>query len=125
MNELILTTRRNFLRTTLLGGALSWTVPSFVAETFMALHAQAADTAVQVATGKDSPILIVLQLAGGNDGLNTVIPIGNDYYHRARPVLGLADDTMLKLNDQFGLPPGMASFKALFDAGNLAIVNGV
>ena len=56
MNEPItLQTRRDFLRTGVLGGALSWTVPAFLANTFSALHAQAADSATQTATGKDSP----------------------------------------------------------------------
>lgn len=74
----------------MLGGALSWTVPAFLTNTFSALHAEAADSATQVATGKDANILVVLQMAGGNDGLNTVVPFANDYYHRARPQLGLA-----------------------------------
>ena len=60
----LLTTRRDFLRTTLLGGALSWTVPSFVANTFSALHASADGALTQIATGKDGPILVLVQLAG-------------------------------------------------------------
>ena len=75
----------NSLRTSVLGGALSWTVPAFLANTFSALHAQAADPATQAVTGKDATILVVLQMAGGNDGLNTVVPYANDYYHQARP----------------------------------------
>src|SRR5881396_669968 len=97
---LLLKTRREFLRTTVLGGALTWTVPAFLAETFEALQAQAADSATQVATGKDCPILVVLQMAGGNDGLNTVVPITNDHYYRARPRLAVNDKTVLKLNEQ-------------------------
>ena len=73
-NEITLQTRRQFLRTTILGGAMSWTIPSFLANTFSALDAEAADSATQTATGKDSTILVVLQMAGGNDGLNTVVP---------------------------------------------------
>ena len=60
-----LKTRREFLRTTVLGSALSWTVPTFLANTFSALHAAAADSTTQIATGKDSTILVVLQMAGG------------------------------------------------------------
>ena len=64
-------TRRQFLRTSILGGALAGTVPAFLANTFSALQAGAADSAIQTATGRDSTILVVLQMAGGNDGLNT------------------------------------------------------
>ena len=51
-NEITFHTRRQFLRTTVLGGALSWTVPAFLADTFAALHSQAADSATQITTGK-------------------------------------------------------------------------
>ena len=85
--ELNLYTRRDFLRHSVLTGALSWTVPAFLANTFSALQAAAADSAVQTPTGKDSTILVVLQMAGGNDGLNTVVPYANDHYRKARPSL--------------------------------------
>src|SRR5271169_6614163 len=101
-DETTLKTRREFLRTSILGGALSWTVPSFLANTFAALHAEAADKATQATTGKDSTILVILQMAGGNDGLNTVVPYSNDFYHRARPRLGLSAEQVLKLNDNVG-----------------------
>src|SRR5580704_6752056 len=100
--EITLQTRREFLRKTVLGSALSWSVPAFLADTFSALQAQAADSATQIVTGKDSTILVVLQMAGGNDGLNTVIPYSSDYYHNARPRLGQAADNILKLNGDIG-----------------------
>ncbi len=124
-NEITLHTRREFLRSTVLGSALSWTVPAFLANTFSALQAEAAAKATQTATGKDSTILVVLQMAGGNDGLNTVVPVGNDYYHRARPRLGHADKDIIPLSGGVGLHPGMTGFKALYDAGQLAVVQGV
>jgi uncharacterized protein (DUF1501 family) len=120
-----LRTRRDFLRTTVLGGALSWSVPAFLSNTFSALQAQAADSATQVATGRDGSILVVLQMAGGNDGLNTVVPFSNDYYHNARPRLAISPNDVLKLNDTLGLHPSLAGFKGLYDGGNLAIVQGV
>jgi len=104
---------------------VSWTVPTFLANTFSALHAEAADKATQAATGRDGTILVVLQMAGGTDGLNTVVPFANDSYHRARPRIGLSESKVLKLNDELGLHPGLAGFKDLYDAGRLAVIQGV
>jgi uncharacterized protein (DUF1501 family) len=124
-NQITLQTRREFLRTTVLGSALSWTVPAFLANTFAALQAGAANSATQIATGKDATILVVLQMAGGNDGLNTVVPYSNDFYHRARPRIGLPAEKILKLNGDIGFHGALAGFKDLYDAGNLAVVQGV
>jgi uncharacterized protein (DUF1501 family) len=123
--EITLQTRRDFLRTTVLGSALSWTVPAFLADTFTALQSQAADSATQIATGKDSTILVVLQMAGGNDGINTVVPYSSDFYHKARPKIGLKAEQVLKLNDQVGLHGSLTGFKNLYDAGHLSVVQGV
>ncbi|HVY70822.1 MAG TPA: DUF1501 domain-containing protein [Verrucomicrobiae bacterium] len=119
-----LKTRREFLRTTILGGALTWTVPAFLGQTFVALQSEAAGQ-TQADTGKDSPILVVLQLAGGNDGVNTVIPFTNDFYYRARPRLGTVAKNALRLNDSLGLHPALSGFKSLFDAGHLGVVQGI
>src|SRR5438105_2818510 len=116
-NEITLKTRREFLRSTMLGSAISWTVPAFLANTFSALHAEAADKATQAAAGHDSNILVILQMAGGNDGLNTVVPYANDHYHKARPRLGVAATKVLKLNDDVGLHSNLGGFKELYDAG--------
>ncbi len=124
-NEISLQTRREFLRQTVLGSALSWTVPAFLANTFSALHSQAADSATQIVTGKDSTILVVLQMAGGNDGINTVVPFTNDFYHKARPTLGLHAGKVLPLNEQVGLHGAMKGFKELYDAGQLSVIQGV
>jgi uncharacterized protein (DUF1501 family) len=124
-NEITLQTRREFLRRTVLTSALSWTVPTFLANTFSALQAEAIDKDTQIATGKDSTILIVLQMAGGNDGINTVVPYGSDFYYKARPRIGIKADQILKLNDTVGLHPSLTSFKELYDNGHLSIVQGV
>jgi uncharacterized protein (DUF1501 family) len=124
-HEITLQTRRQFLRQTVLTGALSWTVPTFLANTFSALQAAAADRATQTATGRDGTILVVLQMAGGNDGINTVIPHSNDFYYRARPRIGIPPGQVLRLNDELGLHPGLTGFKELYDGGRLAIVQGV
>ncbi|HEY3932404.1 MAG TPA: DUF1501 domain-containing protein [Verrucomicrobiae bacterium] len=124
-NEITLQTRREFLRTTVLGSALSWTMPMFLANTFAALHADAADSATQIISGKDSTILVVLQMAGGNDGINTVVPYTNDFYHKARPKIGLSPQQILNLNGEIGFHGAMTGFKELYDSGNLAVVQGV
>jgi uncharacterized protein (DUF1501 family) len=123
--DITLKTRREFLRSTVLTGALSWTVPSFLAHTFSALQAEAIDKATQVTTGKDGSILVVLQMAGGNDGLNTVVPFSNDHYHKARPRLGLDEKRILSLNEQIGLHEALTGFKELYDAGQLSVIQGV
>jgi len=70
-------------------------------------------------------VLVILQLSGGNDGLNTVIPIRNDIYYRVRPRLGISKDKALRLTDEVGIHPSLTSFKDLFDSGNLGILNSV
>lgn len=69
--------------------------------------------------------LVVLQLSGGNDGLNTVVPFGQDAYYRLRPNLGLARGGLHRLDDGTGLHPAMGGLGALFDEGRLAVVQGV
>ncbi len=118
-------TRRHFLKTSFLGGAAAWTVPVFLERTFFALDAAAAEASIQTATGRDHPILVVVQLAGGNDGLNTVIPYSNDAYYAARPRLAVPASSLLKLDDHMGLHPNLTGLKSLYDDGLAAIVQGV
>ena len=119
-------TRREFLRTSMLGGALAWSVPSFIGSTFdwLGAEARAADHPNRK-DGRDSTVLVVVQLAGGNDGLNTVIPGPNDHYLKARPRLGVVAREALKLDDEFGLHPALEGLKGLFDDGLLSVVHGV
>ncbi len=122
---LSLKTRREFLRTIALGSAVTWTIPTFLAQTFSALQADAADKATQITTGRDGTILVVLQMAGGNDGLNTVIPFGNDHYARARSRLRIPAKEVLKINDALGFHPDLSGLKSVYDAGQLCVVQGV
>ena len=124
-NEITLQTRREFLRSTVLTSALSWTVPAFLANTFTALQADAADKSTQIATGADATIFVILQMAGGNDGINTVVPHANDHYYKARPRIAIKANDVLKINDQVGLHPSLTGFKELYDAGQLSIIQGV
>lgn len=118
-------TRRDFLRNTCLGAAVSYTIPSFLQSTFLSLNASAAESAVQIATGKDSPILVLVQLAGGNDGLNTLIPFADDAYYRARPSLGKKKGDVLALNDYLGFNKVLEPLKGIYDQGHLGVIQGV
>ena len=69
--------------------------------------------------------LIVLQLSGGNDGLNTIIPVRNDIYYRGRPVIGIPAGDTLALTNELALNSSMPGFKDLYDKGELSIINGV
>lgn len=70
-------------------------------------------------------VVVILQLSGGNDGLNTVIPVRNDIYYRSRPRLGIKKDKALTLTDEVGLHPALTAFKELYDDGSLSIINNV
>lgn len=87
-----------------------------------ALFGDVAHAATQ--GGNDQRILVVLELSGGNDGLNTVVPYGDDAYYRLRPHVGIRPNRVRKIDDRFGFSPGMAGFETLFKDGKLAIVHG-
>src|ERR1051326_4630560 len=70
-------------------------------------------------------VVVILQLSGGNDGLNTVIPVQNDLYYKARPHLGIERAKALSLTDEAGLHPSLTGFKELYDDGSLGIINSV
>lgn len=109
-------TRRQLLARTLQGSslvALQAMVPGFVAR-----------TANAAAPGRDN-VLVVLELTGGNDGLNTVIPYADDLYHKARPTLRQTKDEVIRLDDHVGLNSAMRGFRSLWDEGHLAVVQGV
>ena len=70
-------------------------------------------------------VLVLVNLQGGNDGLNCIVPHGDDLYYRYRPTLGIPKSNVLQINERVGLNPEMKSFKALYDKGMVAIVQGV
>ena len=110
--------RRDFMKQGLLPVLAGSAVPSIFAN---GVAASAADS--PNATPSDK-ILVLVQLAGGNDGLNTLIPFQDGAYHDARPTLR-QDQGVLTLNAQLGLHPNLKGLKASWDAGQLAIVQGV
>jgi len=69
-------------------------------------------------------ILVIFELSGGNDGLNTVVPYGDDAYYRLRPHIGIKPNKVRKLDQHFGMSPGMVGFERLYKEGRLAIVHG-
>ncbi len=78
-----------------------------------------------MATKTKDPVLVVLQLTGGNDYLNTVIPYTDPNYFDNRPKLHFTEDKVLRIDDEIGLNPYMAPMKALYDKGDVAILHGV
>jgi uncharacterized protein (DUF1501 family) len=109
--------RRDLLRAAVYGvGVSAAAIPS-------PLFAQAA--AALAAEGKsEGRILVVLELSGGNDGLNTLIPYGDAAYYKHRPKLGIPAKDVLKIDEHFGFSGGMTGFQRLYKDGKLAIVHG-
>ena len=75
--------------------------------------------------GTNGRILVLVQLSGGNDGLNTVVPFEDSIYYNKRPDIAIKKDASLALNTQTGLNPGMGAFKELYDNGKMTIVQNV
>lgn len=116
--------RRSFLTHGVQLLSIAGTLPLFLDRS---AHALAADFAAhpQGSGRPDGRVLVVVQLAGGNDGLNTVVPTRNDDYLRARPTLAVKRGAALRLNDEWGLHPAATGLKKLYDAGDLAIIQAV
>ncbi len=105
--------RKEFLRLgSLASGSLF--IPKFL---------KAFETQTRIATG--NKVVVIIQLSGGNDGLNTVIPVRNDLYYKNRPSLSITKDAAAKLTDEVSLHPALTAFQQLYDSGNLAILNNV
>ncbi len=102
--------RRHFLRNAVVLGAGA-------ASPYVLESALAAEPA-------NERILVVVELSGGNDGLNTLVPYGDDIYYRLRPRLGIPKQRVRRFDDHFGWSPGMAGFERLANDGRVAIVHG-
>lgn len=105
--------RRDFVKNTALASSLFF-VPSFV---------KAFDDHLTKTTGYKR--LVIVQLSGGNDGLNTVIPFRNDIYYRSRPKIAIRPKDVIKLNDELGFHSNLMPLKRLYDKGFLTIINNV
>ena len=110
-----MTTRRRFLA----GGAeLGLFAVGATAPSFWQRAAAAADPK------RGLPVLVVIELSGGNDGLNTVVPYRDDLYAKARPSLRIEPKAVLKLDDHVGLNPALKDLHKLWESGDLAVVQG-
>ena len=113
-------TRREFLSLSATGTGLvsfgAW-APHFLTSTVQAAGEKIAD--------KDARVLVVIKLAGGNDGLNTVVPFNDDMYYELRPSVGIPKKDTLKADDDFGFNPAATGFEELYKEGHLAVVHDV
>ena len=107
--------RREFLRAGLGSLAFGASVPAWLG------HASRALAADGPANGR---IMVVVELSGGNDGLNTTVPYGDDAYYRNRPTLGIKADKVRRIDDYYGFHPSLSGFERLYKDGRFAIVNG-
>jgi uncharacterized protein (DUF1501 family) len=113
--------RREFMRSGLVLTAAAGTAPSFLARTCLA-----AESGVAANGGNaDERVLVVLQLSGGNDGLNTIIPFEDDEYHRLRPSLALRGSQIIRVNDTLGVHAALRPLQRLFDDGEITWLQGV
>ena len=113
-------TRRVFISQTLGIAVLGGSMPSFLAAAADAQPLPALGSSVDPRN-----VLLVIQMGGGNDGLNTIVPYSDDGYHRVRPAIGIAETAVLRIDDRIGLNPVMAPLDDLFKDGRVAIVQGV
>ena len=114
--------RRDFLRKGLYGIGVTAGLPLLLNRTTAALTAQALDgTSMETHPER---ILVVVELSGGNDGLNTVVPFGDDTYYRVRPNLGIPKSEVLPIADGFGFHPSLVGFERLYKEGLMGIVHG-
>ena len=109
-------TRRDFLAAGLVGTASGLIVPPILAKGVFAAGADGIH---------NNRVLVVLQLAGGNDGLNTVVPYADPAYATARPTVGVRPENVLHIDSNVGLNPALKGVKSLYDTGQVAIVQGV
>ncbi|KAB7731949.1 DUF1501 domain-containing protein [Rudanella paleaurantiibacter] len=109
-------TRRDFLQKSALTTAGSLLIPNF-------LKAYELDRMGLPPTGQK--IVVVVQLSGGNDGLNTVVPYRNDIYYRERPTIAIRPEKVLTLTDELGLNPALEAIRPLYDDGQMTIINNV
>ena len=119
-------TRRSLIGRGALLVASGFLAPSFITRTAMALDGPSSALGpVALDSSKKNRILVVLQLSGGNDGINTLIPFADPNYSQLRPSLGFAANDVLHLTDSVGLNPNLSKLKTMYDQGKVAVVQGL
>jgi uncharacterized protein (DUF1501 family) len=111
-------------RRRLLKGALGGVCAHTATMAGMPLFFGQAARALAAEPGRDDRILVVFELSGGNDGLNTLVPYTDDAYYKNRPNIGIKASKLRKIDDRWGFSPGMAGFERLYKQGNMAVVHG-
>ncbi|MEM8526382.1 MAG: DUF1501 domain-containing protein [Bacteroidota bacterium] len=106
--------RRNFLKNTAFGSS-TLLVPNF-------LQSYSPE---RLYNSRSEKILVVIQLSGGNDGLNTIIPYRNDVYYKKRPTLAIGKDEVLKVEEELGFNPSLAALQPLYENGEMTVINSV
>ncbi|MFQ5462965.1 MAG: DUF1501 domain-containing protein [Phycisphaerae bacterium] len=117
--------RRAFLKKSAGLVGLGTTVPSFLAGTAQWLFGETCHAFASRRSGSDGRILVVIQLAGGNDGLNMIVPYRNDEYYRLRPTLAIPRTDVIKIDEHQGWHSEATAYQSLLDAGTLGIVQSV
>lgn len=107
-------TRRSFIKQSALATAGTMLLPNFLKAFELSPNVQ-----------QSGKILVVIQLSGGNDGLNTIVPYTNDLYYQYRPQLALPKDKILRASDSLGFHPSLAKLNELYDQGYLSVINNV
>ncbi len=74
---------------------------------------------------KKDPVLVIVQLSGGNDFMNTLVPYTNGHYYDSRPLVGVPEDEVMPINDTLGFNPAAERLKGLYDAGDVAVIQGI
>ena len=113
-------TRRDFLKRSVVVVSAGLAVPSIFAKA-----AYASEDGPVLAPRFRNRVLVVVQMAGGNDGLNTIIPYGDGHYRDLRRSVGIQEDQVLPLNGTLGLHPSLGGLKSFWDQGTLGVVQGV
>ncbi|GAB3315002.1 DUF1501 domain-containing protein [Larkinella ripae] len=108
--------RRGFIKNSAFTTVGTLLIPGFL---------KAYETAAFPGKASAGKTLVIVQLSGGNDGLNTVVPFRNDIYYRERPTIGIAPEKVLKLNDEIGFNPALEALKNLYDDGLVTVINNV
>lgn len=111
-----MTSRRAFIKKSAFATVGGMMIPNFL-KAFEMQHLGQSQT-----TDK---ILVIIQLSGGNDGLNTIVPYRNDIYYKSRPSIAIPSDKVLKLNDEVGFNPALESLRSLYDNAQMSIINNV